>query len=251
MDDQIVIAREYLEIAKTDLKSSRLLYEYKIYNNAIFELQQAVEKVTKCFCLNIKVNKNYLFSLDDLKGKEGHNSLEFLIKIIDKYIIALEKLTSIDVNLKSTLLSLLKERRDAMKYINGKETREEIIRELKGVNNFSDISLSQFKGALTIFGPKKSDEEIEKEFQLLNVKVNNNELLNQLNKFILPLVFLGAITFKHECSTRYPFDFIDNQGNINYNIKPEEYKPGLGIIDAFQDVEELLKSVIIKLEEGN
>ena len=91
------------------------------------------------------------------------------------------------------------------------------------------------------------DKEINKKYDELKKNINSIDFLKLLNKIFLPLSLLGAITFRHEQSTRYPFE-IENKKPI-IKISPKEYKKGLGVVDTFLDMEELLKSIIVKLEE--
>ncbi|HJH28225.1 MAG TPA: HEPN domain-containing protein [Methanosarcinaceae archaeon] len=45
------LAEEYLKIAKKDLKATKILYENKLYAQAIFYFAQSVEKANKGFAL--------------------------------------------------------------------------------------------------------------------------------------------------------------------------------------------------------
>src|SRR3989344_4366275 len=147
MDEQIKIAEEYLELAKIDLKSAKLLYDSEAYNIAIFELQQAVEKVTKSFVLVIKINNQTFFKIEELRN---HNSLNFLIEIIERYIKLIDekynKKDDFADSIMNGIKDILNEQKDKIKNINGKESKEEINQQLvllKQVKDFNIINISK------------------------------------------------------------------------------------------------------------
>jgi len=257
MDKQGIIAREYLELSKIDLKASDKLYEEKIYNISIFELQQAIEKATKCFCLGIKINNQTLFSLGDMKGKGSHDPLKFLIEVIEKYISLLPNDNQLDVfsiKIKTGVIQQLNLQKNKLSQITGKEGVEEINPQLEVLNQIKDFNISnipreQIKLILeSSYGIILTEDEFSIKYQELIQKINENDFLRILNKIFLPLSLLGALTFKHEQTTRYPYEAIDNAGNVLANIKPEEYKIGFGVVDSFKSLKELMNFVINNLE---
>lgn len=254
MDKQIDIAKEYLELAKIDLKSAKLLYDSKIYSIAIFELQQAVEKVTKSFVLVMKSNKEPFFKIEELRN---HDSVNFLIKVIERYIKLIDeeynKKDDFADSIKNGIKNILNEQKEKIKGINGKEDKEEINKQLSLLNQVKDfdiVNISKENMATILknsYNINLPQNEIDKRYNELKNNVNNNDFLRLLNKIFLPLSLLGAITLRHEQSTRYPFE-IENKKPITKMV-PKEYRIGLGVVDTFSDMEKLLKSVIIKLEE--
>jgi len=72
---EIIKAKELLKISKNDLNSSKILFDYKKYSNAVFCLQQSVEKSMKAYSV---INK--LISFSELKDKIGHNPLRLYSK---------------------------------------------------------------------------------------------------------------------------------------------------------------------------
>lgn len=254
MVEQRKVAKEYLEIAKMDLCAAKLLYDAGKFNIAVFELQQAVEKVTKCFILVMEDNKEPFFKIEELRN---HNSLNFLIQIIERYIKLIdEKYDKKDAfadNIKNGIKDILNEQKKRIKDINGKEDKEEINNQLVLLNKFKDFNVTNISKDHMVLILKNnynitlSKKDIDKRYNELKNNINKVDFLKLLNKIFLPLSLLGAITFRHEQSTRYPFE-VENK-NIVIKITPKEYKNGLGIVDTFPQMEELLKSVIVKIEE--
>jgi len=66
-----------LDIAKQDLEAAKSLYEKKLYPQAVFYLEQAVEKATKSMGLYQNV-----ISEDELKDI-GHESIEIYVKVVE------------------------------------------------------------------------------------------------------------------------------------------------------------------------
>jgi len=257
MDEQIKIAKEYLELAKIDLKSAEILDEKQIYNVSIFELQQAVEKVTKSFCLGIKINNKNIFTLKDMKGKGSHDPLKFLIEIIERYISLLsedEKLDEFSIKIKAGVIQQLNLQKTKISQITGKEEFDEINSQLNQLNQIKDFNITnipkeQIKLILSAsYGMNLTEEEFDVKYIELKDKISKNDFLRILDKIFLPLSLLGALTFKHEQTTRYPYEGIDEFGKLLFNIKPKEYKLGFGVVDSFKNLKELLAFVINKLE---
>ncbi len=76
----IGLERQLLEIAKQDLESSILLHKSKLYPQAIFALQQSVEKIAKAFALHFRI-----ISENELK-KISHNTLKIYKKTTDNLV---------------------------------------------------------------------------------------------------------------------------------------------------------------------
>ncbi len=66
----------FFGISQKDLKASKLLFENGLYPQAIFYLQQSVEKATKFLGLSVG-----MISLEEAKKDVGHDSFEVYIKM--------------------------------------------------------------------------------------------------------------------------------------------------------------------------
>ena len=64
-----ILALDFIKMAKTDLTASQLLYESSLYPQAVYSLQQAIEKSTKSFGLALGV-----IDKGDLQRNVGHIS---------------------------------------------------------------------------------------------------------------------------------------------------------------------------------
>lgn len=73
------VAEILLEISKRDLEAANCLYQNKFYPQAVFYLQQSVEKAAKSFGLLAK-----MIDESELKGSIGHNPLKIHKKIMDQ-----------------------------------------------------------------------------------------------------------------------------------------------------------------------
>ncbi|MFA5518243.1 MAG: HEPN domain-containing protein [Spirochaetota bacterium] len=257
MSQQENIAKEYIELAKIDLNASNILYEREIYNISLFELQQAIEKLTKSFCLGIKINNQSIFTLKEMKGKGAHDPLKFLIEIIEKYIALLPEdnvLDKFSIKLKSGVIQQLNLQKTKISQITGKEGVDEINNQINQLNqiksfNITNIPKEQIKTILsTSYSMNLTEEEFNEKYSELKDNIKNNEFLKILNKIFLPISLLGALTFKHEQSARYPYEFIDGSGKPISHIKPNEYKKGFGVVDSFKNLKELTEFVIKELE---
>lgn len=75
----------FLEIAKKDLKAAQCLYKAKLYPQAIFFLQQSVEKMMKAFG-----SLSSDLPLDILKSKVGHHPFMVFILSLQQFVKTFE-----------------------------------------------------------------------------------------------------------------------------------------------------------------
>ncbi|HDD36814.1 MAG TPA: HEPN domain-containing protein, partial [Archaeoglobus veneficus] len=85
----IGLERQLLEIAKQDLEASILLHKSKLYLQAIFTLQQSVEKIAKAFALYFRI-----ISENELK-KISHNTLKIYKKTTDNLVQKIKRIESV------------------------------------------------------------------------------------------------------------------------------------------------------------
>lgn len=71
----------FLEIAKTDLKAAKCLYEQALYPQAVFSVQQAVEKMTKAFG-----SLSADMSLDIMKKEVGHKPFNVFLYTLQQFV---------------------------------------------------------------------------------------------------------------------------------------------------------------------
>jgi len=80
------LEKQLLEIAKQDMKASLLLYKNKLYSQAMFYLQQSVEKMAKAFAVHFGI-----ITENELK-KISHNPLKIYKKTTDDLVKKFKKI---------------------------------------------------------------------------------------------------------------------------------------------------------------
>ena len=208
----------FFEISQKDLEASKLLFKNKLYPQAVFYLQQSVEKATKSFGIldniitlkeakqvighdSLKIYKKILDGLlKDMKDFEkivhGHFQLsktkivgkmffKFNSKTISKY---LNSLTNID-ELRAYSFSLTKDVGSLVKFLN--ELAElELDNLVKFLNELGELELN--RPSLPSIPTEQELKEFKKDMEeLLNVfsKLNSeivNQVKNRVNKLLDP-----------------------------------------------------------------
>lgn len=165
-------SQELLDLATKDLKSSQLLYNGEIYNNAIYYLQQAVEKASKAFHKISGI-------LDDKQiRKTSHNSPELFLRMVEQpwaqsYANVLKEITGSD---------MVTDTSKAQSVVDENIKRLEIAR----------LSEEQIKRLLSVIPP------IVEQMQPFSAFMNINYVTATLRLYIL-----SSLTFPHEQYTRY------------------------------------------------
>ena len=182
--------------------------KHKTYPDAVYHLQQAVEKATKGYCLGTGI-----LSINEIKGKRGHDTPYFLLKAI------LEK-TSLKTFLEEKSEEAKERFQKAWDSIDNREKRIEIAR----------INLLQIRHHLSKI------DEYNQGAELLMLSFAQQQNVNIDSKAIpitirtLPIMtslqILGAITFPHEEFTRYP----------DGPIVPSDYTSKMGIVQAIPEI---------------
>ncbi|HDL74978.1 MAG TPA: HEPN domain-containing protein [bacterium] len=223
-----IISKEYLLLAKQDIFVSKILLKEKVYNLAIFHLSQAVEKITKSYCLTKTLDGvNPLFNFKELK--KFHNPLDLLLDLIKKYMQYYNYKSS---PLYEEIKFKLKKQKETIKKINGRESYKRIKKQIDFLENLENLDIEKIAKENYNINPLSKE-------QLDQIKLN----LRSFKEF-LPLSLLGAITFRHYLSTRYPYETVDKKGEIISNIKFREYKKGLGVVDALEELIKLTETTL-------
>lgn len=223
-----IISKEYLLLAKQDIFVSKILLKEKVYNLAIFHLSQAVEKITKSYCLTKTLDGvNPLFNFKELK--KFHSPLNLLLDLIEKYMQYYNYKSS---PLYKEIKLKLKKQKETINKINGREPYKRIKKQIDFLENLENLDIEKI--AKENYNIKSLSQE-----QINNTKSN----LKSFKEF-LQLSLLGAITFKHYLSTRYPYEYVNKEGKLISNIKFEEYKKGFGIIDALEELIKLTETTL-------
>jgi len=223
------LAGKYLSIAEDDLKAAHLLRNASSALT-VYHLQQAVEKATKAFCLVAEIA-----TPEELK-ESSHRTPQPLLSLVGKFprMMELVKMTS------------------------GKDYR----RMLKDVNLMANNEPEKLKrlqkGAIEIV--LKIFDAVSQSRQLLD---NKEDEVKRALASCLPAEYaevkdlfmastwtrygvasaqcylLGALTFAHEGSTRYP-------GGL---LEPQDYNPNLGIVQAILEITERTSQMLTSVRE--
>lgn len=194
--ERIEEAQELLDIAKQDLRSSKVNYEDGIFIFAASHIQQAVEKTAKAYYKLLGI-------LDDKTiRKISHDSPELFLRMVElpwaqKFGEFAGEFTGSDV---------ITDTSEAQSVVNIQEKRAEIAR----------LNAKQINSYLSLI--PKLEEALVPLFSIMN---------KDLVMAMLRLYLLSGITFPHEQYARYTDSGL---------VKPKEYTTELGIIAAIENV---------------
>lgn len=215
------LALAFLETAETDRKDCETLYRKKSYSNAVFHLQQAVEKATKAYWLG-----NGLLNEKEVRG---HRTPEiFLRAIFEKTGL---KMLAQQLPDKSTNEYVQK----AFEALENKEKRLELAK----------IPFNNIRKSISYMeSNRKLNEGMlrDLEYQLSSMPGYQPPSISllltiQSMSSLVTLYILAVYTFPHEAYSRYP----------DGSFKPSDYTKDLGIVRATPDTLKYLKRAIREL----
>ena len=190
---QLRLAREFLDIAHQDLKSSRVLYDAGIYNMAAYHLQQSVEKASKAFYVILGV-----LDYKEIR-KTSHDAPELFFKMVE--IPGIAEFAEFTKDVSGT--EMVTDTSEARSVLSTKSKRVEIAR----------LNAVQIDNWLSVI--PKVEIQISPLSTLMGADIIEFYIMTALRLYIL-----SSMTFPHEQGTHYP-DCI---------VKPKEYTLNLGII---------------------
>ena len=244
------LSENFLKCAKDDLDACELLYKNKKYARSTYFLQQAVEKASKAYVLNIGN-----FSKKEIR-KINHNSPEAFVKLLGKMVRYVDIIHDIYPDMKT-------DTKDIEQLIIDKKKRLELA---KANYKSFQVIFKMYDNIIEAFEIKLEDmplliddislQETLKE-GLKDISDNiedyvdnkdNREIIesydvDSIKKVILDsvdysmLYILAGFTFPHEQFTRYP----DNK------LKPFDYTMDLGIVQATPELISHLKRIFNKI----
>ena len=218
-DKNIEHSLQFLKEAKTDLESSKILYDQRYYSRAVYFLQQSVEKACKSYYI-LNTQKNY----KDIAREINHYSPKVFIELLENEFSFIFSLNKIYKNLPG----------------NTKPLRE-IVESPKKRNELGTLPKEEIQKLLKILDEIKNNLELYKEYFYIVLSGSYSLKDKEKNSIIsiISLFILANITFPHNFSTRYP----------DGDIKPSDYKKGMGIVDCFEEIYKKTKESIDALEE--
>lgn len=224
----------YLKEAKADIECFNLLYPSQIARS-IYSLQQAVEKLTKSFMLMLGsltpkqlsgTHKAHMTIVDMLKEKK----FEKIVYLLDY---------KPDYNEKDFVDSIKKIPYPKIAIMTAEELK-------KGIDESRHIEENNESFFLQIKAKMKEGQTLGKISQLIKKQPKiDDELIKRYIEGIsifMRLFILSIITCPHVESTRYATN------NKGIDLKPEDYKAGLGIVDMAQIIAKEASDIILKLE---
>lgn len=230
-------AEGYLTEAKRDINVFNFLHK-KEMSRAIYSLQQSIEKLTKSF----------LLLSGTLEPKQITRTHKAHVKLIDV---------------------LRKEWTNHFTYIaniENKGNKKELIEYIKNID-YSQVSKAEFKEIKNLidrFNKLENEQRIDyfvkgaqKRLRDLNsygrlssffkkpIKIDDEDLRNQIKYTLISMkiIILSIISCPHVESTRY-------HSNNKNDLKPDDYKKGLGIVDASSLIAKEVSGIIRELEKS-
>lgn len=250
-------ANSFIKAGEDDLKSAKILYNSKIFPNAIYHLQQSVEKFVK----------GYMIDFIGLTNKEikniNHDSPKAFIKLIKK----MDKILTISLVFAKNYNVL------------DNQTSDILINNVQNINMFDNL-FNKNKGYIAkmdcfeirrfintaskindSFDLSKSNEiseriiedikSLKNELIATEISENNKTTMNEaidvidtilinfdISKFaesskLSVLYILSLLTYPHATLARYP----------NQILPPEKYDENLGIVQCFDEIIEILEKI--------
>ncbi|ADC66322.1 HEPN domain protein [Ferroglobus placidus DSM 10642] len=255
-------AKRFVESANEDLKASQILYNAGLYSSAVFHMQQATEKYFKAIAI-------YYFGLSkkNIRKYVKHDTPKIAILFLRKYqnivkdltmffkdivpekyladtsreyILNLERLINTNkrdiaqLN-KEEIYKLIKLTRSLVESLESDDTKNKILNTLQDLNNNKSKIVNKILEVLNLsqISESKLDQIKKQIIKALDVSFteapHNVEIALKLASSICMLFFLGIITYPHATFTRYR------------QKSAPQYDIGLGIVDSFRDLLELLQ----------
>lgn len=225
--EQALKLKEYLQIAERDLKDYEILFNNGSYANAIYHLEQSIEKIAKIF--------HFIFSDNPVQKEIGHKSLKVYVKLLEENEEFFNPI--FDNKLNNTINSLKDLVNDNKKEKIAQLSFSELKPIKENIELFKKNILSEFNVILDLLSNHKGTEPnfIDK------IETNENDI-----KFIISYVInffsiylFSVIIWPHESLTRYP----------DYKVKSSDYIPGFGIVDFSSYISTEMQTIINWIEE--
>lgn len=246
------IAKEWFNIAKDDISVSKLLLENKHYAASVYHLQQAFEKLSKCY-----------FILSGRMTPEQVNGHKFVLnrlkkEINDEYIntfLELSKSISakpVDISSGEKSLKVIEKTEDELRLI--KYTDIEKI-----ISKITDIETKLLNDRFIKDTEKKlKKRKFRKGLRHIIFKITNfrtsysqvDELIDtkQVKLYLMSSVigiklnFLSLITYVHFNTPRYPSD---RYSNVTYS----DYTDSLGIVKGTTSFIEIFNNICSYIDQ--
>ncbi len=215
------LIKGFVNCAEQDIEATKLLFSNKSYPLAVYHLQQATEKLAKAYALSLN------FITEKELREISHKSPVAFIKAINNTWMKsyLDVLKNVNQNINTDTAPLQKVINEDYLEL-AKTPKEGVVAFCKIIESARNgLNIPQMKTQINAFLDvfSESFENAELTSRLETVKSQIDQKLNADNILSFAALYLfSAVTFPHEAYTRYP----------NREIKPEDYKEGMGIVDS-------------------
>lgn len=244
------LSENFLKCAKDDLDACEILYKNKKYARSTYFLQQAVEKASKAYVLNIGN-----FTKKEIRNI-SHNSPDAFVKLLGKMVRYVDIIHDIYPDMKTDtkgIEQLIKDKKKRLELAKANYKSFQVI--FKMYDNILEALELKMQDMATLIndislqdvlkeGLKDVSENIEEHVD----NKDNREIIEScdvesIKKLILDsvdhsmLYILAGFTFPHEQFTRYP----------DGKLKPFDYTMDLGIVQATPKIIIHLKRIFNKI----
>lgn len=236
----LAVCEKYLSAAREDFKAAYLLFQNNHIALTVYHLQQAAEKATKAFCLatGTPTSTGEPVTVESLK--KTHRTPQPLLSAVGNELFS---------DMRDLLGALLgKDYRRMLRDVNAlvNSNREEE-RQLARVPFTSANHVMGIEPLLRTFDALSQSEPFFQKGETLKQVLA--ECLAEAKDVIIAFPWvkfgsagiqcyiLGAVTFLHESTTRYP--------GVGGDLDPQDYNDSLGIVKA---IPELLKRTPIMIQ---
>jgi len=208
--------RDWIKSSKEDIESCKVLYQNRLYSGSTYHLQQATEKVIKAYLL--------AFRISDEKSlrKIGHATPNAYIDLIKQSWA--QRLAEI---LSNTAKREVKSDTIQVENLLKKDTLK-----------LAKMSGDEIRLNLELMNRIENNPKVTQYKRILNRIFKKGNFLDVVLNFSF-LYILSFITFVHQKTTRYP----------DGEMKPSDYKEGLGIVDTTEEIIERLNKCVNSLEK--
>jgi|GEM_PF-3378538 len=225
-DEAISEAYKYLNAASTDLKACHLLFEAQVFPLAVYHLQQAVEKTTRAYTIGLGQ-----LTPEDLKT---HRTPLYVLRILgnrpqEEYAFILDSI-KLDISKDTTYRDNYSQ---VQSLINSDLVGQEDLAKLPyKANDKKELSISTLLTLCDISTDRAVMDKTTEALGILSMCSDIDVTQFSIEKLLRPshaitlCYLLGAITFVHESTTRYPGSFLE----------PTDYTSSLGIVQALPDL---------------
>lgn len=192
-------AEIWIKLSLSDLKASKILYEYKQYRVSYYLFQQATEKANKAFALKFEMANE-----DDLK-EMGHNQFKLNRRLAAKELQELDNVLKESKELSPDLQKKYKNLKNGLRELDALRSQDLVNLTSTEINTlYKQVSL--YRKSYIERNPKVKKALEEKEESKIASLLFFGLMQWMLDKAFMKLSIsaCGILTMQHNTLTRYP-----------------------------------------------